>query len=121
MKALCCLAAALLASPAVPQTVQTPVATGPGTRFYDGPPPARFIREGIVPVLFVDPARLAEACGAKVPPGLALVACTRMTKSGVKVVIMPHPAVAMKTDYYALVLAHELAHALANWPGDHPL
>lgn len=96
-----------------------PLKTGLGTRYYDGPPPVRFIKEGFVPVLFVAPGRINEACGLENPDGLTLVACARMTKGGVKVVIMPHPCAAM-IESYALVLCHETAHAIGGWSGEHP-
>ena len=95
-----------------------PVQTGPGTRYFDGPPPIRFVREGLVPVLFVAPARLAEACAVKIPPGIVLMACARTTKDGLRVVIMPHPAAFMGSDPYAQIMAHELGH-VAGWSGNH--
>ena len=108
---------ALLGAPSPAEVIKT----GPGTRYYDGAPPARFIKQGIVPVMFVNPALINEACGIGNLPGLTLLACTRRTKEGVAVVIMPHPAAFMDSNGYALVLAHEIAHANGGWSGSHEL
>ena len=104
---------------AAPVTAAAPVITGVGTVNYAGPPPARFIQETAVPVLFVAPGRINEFCG-EAPAGLVKIACTITFKNGNKVVIMPHPVVAMETEQYALILAHELGHSV-GWDGNHPL
>lgn len=93
-----------------------PIVTGPGTQYYDGPPPARFLKEGIIPLLLVAPSRLNEACGKIPPPGLTLMGCTRWTVKGQPVIIMPLNASAI--NWY--VLLHEWGHS-QGWPSDHPL
>lgn len=106
-------AAAIVAAPSVP--------IGPGTRFYDGDPPARYVKEGMALIVFVAPSRMNAVCGADNPQGLVLLACVRRLKDGnVPVVFMPHPA-AFPGNPYARILGHELAHSIGNWPGDHPL
>lgn len=110
------IAAALLAAPVV---AAAPVPTGIGTVNYAGPPPARFIQEAAVAVLFVAPGNITRYCG-EAPVGLVKIACTITFKNGNKVVIMPHPVVAMEHEQYALILAHELGH-VASWEGNHPL
>ena len=117
MKALAALAAAFaLAAPSPPDWL-TP--TGPGTRYYDGPPPARFVGETGALVLFVAPARVAELCAMPVPPGKVLVACMRRLEGGMAVIVAPHPA-GFPNERFSLILNHELAH-VNSWPGDHPL
>jgi hypothetical protein len=112
MKALLALAALLTAAPT------TPVETGLGTPYYAGNPPIRYNREGAALILFV--ADVAPFCGIA-PEGLTVIACTRSTKEGVPVIIMPHPAIyGVAGDYYARIMAHELAHDLGGWPADHP-
>src|SRR6478736_984492 len=102
MKALLALAALLTAAPS------TPVATGPGTPYYDGLPPERFFHEGAAIVLFV--GDVSPYCGYA-PPGLTTIACTIETDKGTPVIIMPHPiTLGRQGDFYARVLAHELSH-----------
>lgn len=113
-------AVAMMGLLGAPTPADVKPATGPGTRYYDGPPPIRFIKEQFVPVLFIHPSRMNEACGMPNMQGMVLVACARPTRDGIKVVIMPHPALSMHDNPYALVLAHELAHT-AGWDGAHPL
>lgn len=99
-----------------------PVATGPGTPYYDGIPPVKYQRTGFAIVLFVPPALINQACGATdMPPGLTLLACTRRLKAGPKVTIMPDPCAFATTSEYARILCHENAHALGGWSGTHPL
>lgn len=105
--------------PPVEPPAPPPAVTGPGTRYFDGLPPARFVKGGFVTVLFVHPAQLYEACGAPQVQGLTLKGCARMMKSGVKAVIVPHPCVTLDGEY-TVILCHELGH-WAGWPGDHPL
>ena len=93
-----------------------PIKTGPGTRYFAGPAPARYLKEGIVPLLLVDPARLNEMCGTVPVPGLTLYGCTRRTENGQPVIIMPLTA----EPYNWFVLLHEWGHS-QGWPGDHPL
>lgn len=114
MKALALLAAALLAAPSAP------VETGPGTRYYAGLPPVRYVKGGFVAVLFVHPAQLYEACGTKPIPGMVLHGCSRVMKTGQKAIIVSHPCLALDGPYSA-ILCHESAHALGGWPGTHPL
>lgn len=92
-----------------------PVATGPGTEHFDGMPPARFWREDVAIVVFVND--VTELCGDS-PPGLTMIACTRKFEGQVAVV-MPHPVGrALEGEYYARILAHELGHH-AGWTGMH--
>lgn len=108
--ALAALAAVMTAAPS------EPVKTGPGTPYYAGPPPARYIKEGVYVLLLVNPARLHEACGTDPKPGMVLYGCTRRTNDGQPVIIMPLNADPVNW----FVLIHEGAHA-QGWPGDHPL
>lgn len=107
--ALVALAAVLTAAPS------EPVVTGLGTRFFDGPPPARYIKEGFYNLLLVNPAQLNDACGVPNPPGLTLRGCTRTTKAGDRVVILPLSA----SPYNWFVLIHETGH-VNGWGGEHP-
>ena len=103
-------------------TAESPpeIKTGPGTRYYSGLPPVRFVKGGLVPVLFVHPDQLYEACGAPKVEGLELKGCARMMKTGQKAIIIPHPCLSLDGQY-TVILCHETAHAIASWPGDHPL
>ena len=97
-----------------------PVQTGPGTRYFDGPPPIRFVRETAVPVFFIHPDRMMDACGLdKAPPGVRLIACVRRTNTGQAIMMLPHPCLSAD-EQYALIVCHETAH-VNLWPGDHPL
>lgn len=112
MKALLALCLApLLAAPTVP------IQTGPGTPYFAGMPPERFIREVAVMALFVAPSRIEDLCGPP-PEGMVVMACVRRLE-GVEVVIMPHPIVA-HGEVYADLLTHELAH-VAGWSREHEL
>lgn len=121
MKALALFAGLLaLATPVAAQAPTVPeIKTGPGTRYFAGLPPARYVKGGFVTVLFVHPDQLYEACGAPRVAGMELKGCARMMKSGQKAVIVPHPCVALDGQY-TVVLCHELGHH-QGWPGDHPL
>ena len=83
-------------------------------------PPPEYRGTGAVIVVFVPEYMLEQVCGIKAPEGLRLRACARMFPGGKKYVVMPDPCPAAATDDYALVMCHEVAHALGNWPGDHP-
>ena len=111
------LALLALATPVAAQAPTVPeIKTGPGTRYFAGPPPARFIREGLYALMLVDPAKLYEACGAERVPKMELKGCMRRTRDGFPVIIMPLNA----DPFNWFVLIHEAGHA-AGWPGDHPL
>ena len=123
MKALASwfFALAALATPVAAQAPEMPpIKTGLGTRYYDGPPPARFVKGGLVRVIFAHPDQIMEICGVEPVPGMTLVACARLSKAGDKIVVMPHPALYMHNDPYAMLLAHEVAHSIGGWGGDHP-
>lgn len=104
-----------------PTPADAPVQTGPGTRYFAGDPPARFVKEGLALVMFVAPSRMNEVCGMPNTNRMLLVACVRrLKKGGVPVIFMPHPVV-FPGDTYAQILNHELAHAIGGWDGTHPL
>lgn len=117
-KSLASLAAVVLASlPAQAQAPTVPqVKTGPGTRYHWGPPPARFIREGLYALMLVNPASIYEACGAERVPGMQLMGCMRRTKDGFPVIIMPLNSDPLNW----FVLIHEAGHA-NGWGGNHEL
>lgn len=93
----------------------TPVPTGPGTPHFSGMPPQRFWREDATIVVFV--ADVTPYCG-EAPAGLTTIACTKR-KDGQAFVIMPHPAPYGEAgDYYARIMAHEMAH-VAGWTANH--
>jgi hypothetical protein len=111
MRYLVALAALLTAAPS------TPIETGPGTRYFDGMPPARYDGTGAAIVVMVND--VATYCG-EAPQGLTIIACTRRTEGGAPIIFMPNPSeAAAQGDFYARILAHELAHA-QGWPGTHP-
>lgn len=94
----------------------TAVPFGPGTRNYDGPPPARFQSDAAVIVSFE--SDVSGDCG-KAPPGLVTVACEFKAAKGVNVMVLPNPN-QFPDDPYAQIVAHELGHRL-GWKGNHPL
>ena len=102
-----------------PTAADVKPATGPGTRYYDGNPPPRFVKEGMAVIILVSPEKIAALCGTVPPPGLNLVACVRRTKEGAPVIIGPHPAL-FPNEQFARIILHEGAHAWGQWPGDHP-
>lgn len=113
MKLFVALAALLAAAPATPQ-----VATGPGTPYFAGMPPARYDGTGAAIVVFTDD--VTQFCGGA-PEGLVIVACVRRTKEGAPFIFMPNPRPAAELgDPYARILHHELAH-VRGWEADHPL
>lgn len=106
------IAALLTAAPSTPQEAQP--------KWSDATPPARFQATGFVPVLFVPPAMIQQACApvGGPPEGLVVVACTRMvTVDGkdVRIVVMPDPCAFADVDPFAQVQCHENAHYLSNW------
>ena len=103
---------ALLGAPSPAEVIKT----GPGTRYYAGPAPARYMKEGIVPLLLVNPANIYAACGVEPTPGMTLYGCTRRTVNGQAVIIMPLNG----EPYNWYVLMHEWGHS-QGWPGEHPL
>ena len=121
MKVLALFAGLLaLATPVAAQAPGLPpIKTGLGTRYYSGPPPARFVKAGLVRVIFVHPDQIMEVCGVEPVPGMMLMACARMSVAGDKIVVMPHPCLAIEQPY-ALLLCHEVSHSIGGWPGDHP-
>ncbi|MGX7895451.1 hypothetical protein [Tsuneonella sp. HG222] len=110
MKAGYALAALLCCAPSAP------VETGPGTPHFAGMPPERFMREDVAVVLFVKD--VGKFCGTA-PEGLTLIACVREV-SDRKIIFMPHPALYGENDFYARIMAHELAH-VAGWTANHEL
>jgi hypothetical protein len=112
MKTIVAIAALLTAAPSIPQEVQP--------KWSDGIPPTRFQATGFVPVLFVPPAMIAEACSTvgTPPEGSVVIACTRMVKvdgKDVRIVVMPDPCPFAVQDAYAHVQCHENAHYLSGW------
>jgi hypothetical protein len=120
-KALASLAALVaLSLPAAAQAPEVkPVVTGPGTRYFSGRPPARFIKPMAVPAIFAHPEQLYAMCGLERIPGMKLRGCVRSDKNGVKWVIMPHPGADPDPSNW-FVLLHELGHA-AGWGANHEL
>lgn len=121
-KALASFAALVLASlPAAAQgPAPEPVVTGPGTRYYSGLPPVRFVKGGLVRVLLVHPDQLYEACASPRVPGLSLMGCARMSKAGDKIIVIAHPCLSA-SEGYAAIFCHESAHAIGGWSGLHEL
>lgn len=107
MKSLLALAAAtMLAAPAAP----------PPPKWSDAIPPAEYQGLGLVPVLYVEPWEIKDACSAvgTPPEGLVIVACTITLKDGQKLIILPDPC-DFGDGWFAGVACHENAHALKNW------
>lgn len=107
MKCLFSLAcAALLAAPSAPP------------KWSGDIPPPRFNAEGTAVVVFVHPSRIAELCaGVGTPPeGMVIVACTLGAEDGSPpITVMPHPIFWAEDEWFARVMAHELAHNLTGW------
>lgn len=96
--------------------------TGPGTPFFDGPPPARFrSSETTVRLRIVPPAEIRAACNSPNVAGLILRGCARSDWLGRPTIVLPDPCPDAGRDYTAQILCHELAHARGGWPADHPL
>lgn len=112
MKHLVAIAALLTAAPSIPQE-----ATGQGTRWFGGNPPARYDGTGAAILILTNNIR--AFCG-DAPEGLHIVACVRRTEGGTPLLFMPSPReAALAGDPYAQILWHEAAH-IAGWPGTHP-
>jgi|GEM_PF-6781510 len=85
-------------------------------------PPERYRALGAVVAVFVPFGKLNEACGIPREEGKLLLGCSKRTTKGVPVVFLPDPVPAAQNgELFALVVAHELAHANGNWSGDHEL
>lgn len=115
MKAALAAGAALLVG-----APSEPIKTGPGTAYFTGLPPVRFVKEDITPVIFATPENVTKLCGGDtLPEGFRVLACARKDKRNVKWLILPHPAIAAGEPYADLV-THELGHR-AGWSGMHEL
>lgn len=104
MKSAAALAAAvMLAAPSEPP------------KWSNAIPPTRFNSEGVAVVVFLEPSAIGDACSSvgTPPPGLTIKACTLASKEGA-ITVMPHPIYWAHDEYYARLMAHELAH-LNGW------
>ncbi len=88
-----------------------------GQTYSDALPPQRYAKEGFATVAFLTPENVVKACKVKVPPGARLMACAGQVK-GRRTIIMPIPYEYGKSEYYARLMAHELAHN-QGWPATH--
>ena len=113
MKTLLAIAALLSIGAATPPI---PPDAPPGSTYTsDAWPPARYQGDGVAVVIFV--ADVEPYCGHAEPP-LRIIACTRQTKDGTPIVVLPNPNLAPKDDAYARIAAHELGH-VSGWPAWH--
>lgn len=114
MKHYVALAALLCAAPSTPQ------ATTLQPKWSSAIPPVKYQRTGLVPVVFVPPEMIRDACSAvgEPPTGSVIVACTRWVEVDgqlVRIVVMPTACAVAEVDPYAAVMCHEQSHYLANW------
>lgn len=86
----------------------------------DPMPPVKYRALGGVPVVFVPSYDMWRACGMTPIPGRYLFACAKWLPNGKRFIVMPDPCETAHLDQYALIMCHENAHALGDWPGDHP-
>src|SRR5688500_7335329 len=103
MKMIVALAALLTAAPSIPQEP---------AKWSSATPPLKYQRAGFVPVMFVAPELIQQACSpvGTPPEGLTVIACTRwvlVDKKPVRIVVMPDPCAIADVDAYAAVQCHE--------------
>lgn len=87
------------------------------TYWTDALPPERYAVEGFATIAFLTPENVTKACGIEAPAGMRVMACTKRFE-GRALIIMPLPNEAGKSEYYARLMAHEIAH-LKGWPATH--
>lgn len=86
---------------------------------YAGMPPPRYWGEAVAVVFYVND--IVKHCGADVPEGITIRACTRITTKGTPVIFLPNPCLyGLAGEAYATLACHEKAH-VRGWEGDHPL
>ena len=75
-------------------------------------PPVRFQGDTAVRAMFVHPRLINDLCGTA-PAGFVTEACSQGN-----IVILPNPCLADRTDEYARLVCHEIAHTNL-WPASH--
>lgn len=72
-------------------------------------PPDEFKRHNLALVLFVGRDGIAKFCGAP-PPGIVRLGCQYVTEKGLPIIAIANPCLFPKTDFFAGIACHELAH-----------
>jgi lysozyme len=84
------------------------------TSISDAMPPERFRGPATASAFFVPPAEVAGRCNLTAPPGYRIFACANgRDGAGVMVLTDPTPY-ALEGEFYARIVAHEIAH-LHGW------
>jgi hypothetical protein len=91
-------------------------ASAPISLFTDAPPPERFQNNTHFTIEVADQTRIDAVCQGQFgapPSGMKTDACTTAGR-----VLMPNPCTFSKSDAYARLLCHEMAH-VNGWPSTH--
>lgn len=88
--------------------------SGFGTVRDDDWPPQRFRALGMVIVIYGTQKTIDKECG-KAPATFITEGCANGER-----IVLPDPCRFPKSDEFARITCHELAHELGNWPESHP-
>lgn len=103
----------------VAASLSTAPPTGFGTQYDDDWPPQEYQRVGTLPVTFVpNQESLNKLCGDLTDKTFQVKGCSLRGKHHI---VLEDPCQPQyRYEVYARRVCHELAHALGNWPGNHP-
>lgn len=92
--------------------------SGPGTRYFAGPPPPRFQHDTMTVVLFT--SDVARSCGKEPPPeGFVILGCTlRDPATGNVLMVLPNPCRMTGEGLHRHIACHEIGH-VNGWGSYH--